>query len=115
MRILDFARDPEKSRLTINHWVSEQTAKKIQELLPEGSIDSSVFLVLTNAIYFKANWFYQFDEKKTSNGQFNLLNGSQLMAPMMHQTEYFDYTEVMDTRRSNSCIETDNCRWQRTA
>lgn len=93
MRILDFAREPEESRLTINNWVSEQTANKIQELLPAGSIDSSVFLVLTNAIYFKAKWFYQFDENKTSDGQFNLLNGGKVMVPMMHQTENFDYAE----------------------
>ncbi|MDD5700683.1 MAG: serpin family protein [Dehalococcoidales bacterium] len=92
MKTLDFARDPEKSRLTINDWVSEQTANKIRELLPEGSINASVFLVLTNAIYFKANWFFQFDEKNTSDGQFNLLNG-QVTVPMMHQTEYFDYAE----------------------
>jgi serpin B len=93
MRTLDFAKEPEKSRLTINDWVSEQTAKKIQEILPEGSIGSSVFLVLTNAIYFKANWSNQFDTRKTNDGQFSLLNGGQVMAPMMHQTEYADYTE----------------------
>jgi serpin B len=93
MRTLDFAKEPEKSRLTINDWVSEQTADKIQDLLPAGSIDPSVFLVLTNAIYFKANWFHMFDEKKTVNGQFSLLDGSKVTVPMMHQTDYFDYTE----------------------
>ena len=93
MRTLDFTREPEKSRLTINNWVSEQTANKIQELLPAGSIDPGIFLVLTNAVYFKANWFHQFDEKKTINGQFNLLNGSKVTVPMMNQTEYFDYAE----------------------
>lgn len=93
MRICDFVKEPEKSRLTINDWVSEQTANKITELLPAGSIDPSVFLVLTNAIYFKSNWFYIFDEKLTKDGQFNLLNGSKVTVPTMHQTEYFDYTE----------------------
>jgi serpin B len=93
MRTLDFAREPEKSRLTINDWVSEQTADKIQDLLPAGSIDPSVFLVLTNAIYFKANWFHMFDEEKTVNGQFSLLDGSKVTVPMMHQTDYFDYAE----------------------
>lgn len=93
MRTLDFTREPEKSRLTINDWVSEQTANKIQELLPAGSIDPGIFLVLTNAVYFKANWFHQFDEIKTLNGQFNLLNGSKATVPMMNQTEYFDYAE----------------------
>jgi len=93
MRILDFAKEPEKSRSTINDWVSEQTANKIQELLPAGSIDPGIFLVLTNAIYFKANWSHQFDEKRTLNGQFNLLDGSKVTVPMMNQTEYFDYAE----------------------
>jgi serpin B len=34
-----------------------------------------------------------FDEKMTKDGQFDLLNGSKVTAPMMHQTEYFDYAE----------------------
>jgi serpin B len=93
MRVLDFVQEPEKSRLTINNWVSEQTEKKIQELLPEGSIISSVFLVLTNAIYFKANWFDQFDVRQTVAGQFILLNGTQVLVPVMHQTEYANYAE----------------------
>ncbi len=93
MRVLDFGKEPEKSRLTINNWVSEQTEKKIQELLPAGSISSSVYLVLTNAIYFKANWFNQFDTRKTANGQFRLLNGTQISVPVMHQTEYENYAE----------------------
>jgi serpin B len=91
MRVLDFAKKPEESRLTINDWVSQQTEKKIQELLPAGSIDPGVFLVLTNAIYFKSNWFYQFDEKMTVDGQFTLLNGSHIAVPLMKQTESFSY------------------------
>ena len=93
LRTLDFEREPDKSRMAINNWVSEQTANKIQELLPAGSINSNIFLVLTNAVYFKANWFHQFDEKMTSNGQFSLLDGSKVTVPMMSQTEYFDYAE----------------------
>jgi serpin B len=93
MRTLDFAGEPEKSRLTINDWVSEQTAGKIQELLPAGSIDPSVFLALTNAIYFKVKWLFQFDEERTAEGQFSLLNGSKVTVPMMHKTDHFDYAE----------------------
>jgi serpin B len=93
MRILDFHKKPEESRLTINDWVSQQTENKIKELLPAGSIDASVFLVLTNAIYFKDNWFYQFDEKMTADGQFTLLNGSRITAPLMKQSQIFSYAE----------------------
>jgi serpin B len=93
MRALDFTKEPEKCRLTINDWVSEQTANKIKELLPAGSIDPSIFLVLTNAVYFKANWFYQFDENNTNDAQYNRLDGRRITIPMMNQTEYFDYAE----------------------
>ncbi len=93
IRTLDFLHAAEDSRLTINKWVSEQTENRIQDLLPKGSIDSLTRLVLTNAVYFKANWFYQFDENNTSNGQFNLLNDNRVTVPMMRQTETFSYTD----------------------
>ncbi len=93
IRTLDFLHAAEDSRLTINKWVSEQTENRIQDLLPKGSIDSLTRLVLTNAVYFKASWFYQFDENNTSNGQFNLLDNNQVTVPMMKQTETFSYTD----------------------
>lgn len=52
---LDFS-NKEKSRLTVNNWVSKKTKEKIKELLPKGSINPDTKLILTNAIYFKANW-----------------------------------------------------------
>lgn len=93
LKTLDFLHATEESRLTINNWVSEQTEKRIQDLLPQGSIMPQTRLVLTNAVYFKANWFYQFDENNTSDGQFNLLSDSKITVPMMKQTEHFNYTD----------------------
>jgi len=43
---LDFSTAPEKSRATINDWVSRQSNGKIKELLPQGSITSLTRLVL---------------------------------------------------------------------
>jgi len=45
--------DPEKARVTINNWISNQTENLIQDTLPEGALDSSTMLVLVNTIYFK--------------------------------------------------------------
>jgi len=56
LRPLDFASSPEESRVTINNWVSEQTEGRIQDLIPQGLIDITTTLVLTNAIYFNAAW-----------------------------------------------------------
>jgi serpin B len=94
LRILDFITETEKSRLTINDWVSDQTEGRIEDLIPPGAIDALTRLVLTNAIYFNAAWAYPFDEKVTANGPFYLLDGEQISVPMMKQTESFNYTEA---------------------
>ena len=93
LRILDFMTETEKSRLTINDWVSDQTEERIEDLIPQGAIDALTRLVLTNAIYFNAAWEHPFDKKMTANGPFYLLDGEQVTVPMMKQTESFGYTE----------------------
>ncbi len=91
LALLDFIAATEASRVAINNWVSEQTAGRIADLIPQGTIDASTRLVLTNAIYFKAAWSQQFDERDTLDKPFNLLDGSQVTVPMMRQTASFGY------------------------
>ena len=93
LRILDFITETEKSRLTINDWVSDQTEGRIEDLIPQGAIGELTRLVLTNAIYFNAAWGYPFHEDMTADGPFYLLDGGQVAVPMMKQTESFGYTE----------------------
>ncbi|HIH36870.1 MAG TPA: serpin family protein [Methanocellales archaeon] len=96
LRILDFMKAPEQSRITINDWVSEQTEDRINDLIPQGAIDELTRLVLTNAIYFNAAWQYPFDEETTSQGDFFLLNGDKVSVPMMRQEESFGYMKGDD-------------------
>jgi serpin B len=93
LRILDFITETEKSRVTINDWISDQTEGRIKDLIPPGAIDALTRLVLTNAIYFNAAWEYPFDDKVTANGLFYLLDGGQVTVPMMRQTESFGYAK----------------------
>jgi len=93
LRPLDFASAPEESRVTINNWVSDQTEGRIEDLIPQGLIDTWTRLVLTNAIYFNAAWQYPFDEDATYDSTFYLLNGDEITVPMMRQTEWFGYGE----------------------
>jgi serpin B len=84
---LDFT-DAESARKTINDWVAQQTNDKIKDLLGEGSIEPHVTkLVLTNAVYFKADWIQPFDKNKTQDGDFHA-NGKTdaIQTPMMHET-----------------------------
>ena len=93
LRILDFASAPEESRITINKWVSDRTEGRIEDLIPQGLIDTLTRLVLTNAIYFNAAWQYPFQEDMTEDGPFYLLDGGEVIVPMMRQAELFGYAE----------------------
>jgi len=93
LRILDFTNAPEESRITINKWVSDQTEGRIEDLIPQGLIDTLTRLVLTNAIYFNAAWQYPFQEDMTEDGPFYLLDGGEVTVPMMRQAELFGYAE----------------------
>eukprot|EP00768_Dysnectes_brevis_P002399 gnl/Dysnectes_brevis/1819_a2088_2006.p1 GENE.gnl/Dysnectes_brevis/1819_a2088_2006~~gnl/Dysnectes_brevis/1819_a2088_2006.p1 ORF type:complete len:387 (-),score=112.63 gnl/Dysnectes_brevis/1819_a2088_2006:139-1299(-) len=53
---LDYRTDPNHAREEINKVVDELTHGLITELLPEGSIDGSTKLVLTNSIHFLGQW-----------------------------------------------------------
>jgi serpin B len=84
MQALDIASDPEAARIAINKWVADRTRDRIEELLKRGVIDEYTVAVLVNAIYFKANWLYQFDPGQTSPEPFHLLDGSTRDVPTMH-------------------------------
>lgn len=93
LRVLDFIKQPDPSRITINDWVAQQTENRIKDLIPAGSINSLTRLVLTNAIYFNAAWAQPFQKSATSQGTFHRLDGSDVSVSMMRQTESFRYSE----------------------
>lgn len=83
MRLVDFENAPESARRQINDWVSDQTRKRIKDIIPPGMIDPTTRLVLANAIYFKATWEHEFDPNETSDQPFTLLDGETVNVPMM--------------------------------
>ena len=83
---LDFIKETEKSRVTINKWVEDQTKNKIKDLIPRGSITYDTRLVLTNAIYFKGEWVLQFDKKKTREADFKVSPEKTVKVQMMGLT-----------------------------
>lgn len=93
MRIVDYVEDTEGSRLAINEWVSDQTRDRIPDLVPRGAVTTDTRLVLTNAIYLKAQWALPFEEALTSDRPFHRLDGSsvdvatmQLSSRLRHAT-----------------------------
>ena len=83
VRLVDYIADAESARRAINGWVSEQTERRIPELLGDGAVDTATRLVLVNAIYLKASWLRQFQKAFTMTGPFHRLDGSTVDVPMM--------------------------------
>ena len=83
LRLVDFRTQAEPARQAINLWVSDQTEKRIPELLAKGDVDTLTRLVLVNAIYLKAAWLTPFAPELTKPGLFTRLDGSTTNVPMM--------------------------------
>lgn len=77
---------------TINAWVEENTNGRIDQIVDD-PINPSYVMFLINAIYFKGDWTYRFDEDLTEDALFTLPDGSQKTCRMMAQRgRYWHYT-----------------------
>src|SRR5215471_13819809 len=106
---MNFEQNAEGARLTINQWVTHETKRKINDLVPAGSITPDTLLIVTNAIYFNAEWHDPFEERLTRKADFivasadsgrdalGLTRGSfqgvKVSVPFMRQQDTFAYME----------------------
>jgi serpin B len=90
---LDFARDPDAARTTINGWVEQQTERKIKDLIQKSDLTPATLLVLTNAIYMKADWVVKFEKQATADAPFFAPGGREIKVPTMHRTDRYGYGE----------------------
>jgi serpin B len=90
LQLVDFKRDSEDARQTINTWTEKQTRGRITDLLPEKSIDDLTRLILVNALYFKAAWLQPFEPGRTRDEDFAAPDRS-IRAKMMRQLATLPY------------------------
>jgi serpin B len=69
---VDFIANADDVARRINAWVNEQTAGRIQNLIPPGLLTKYTRLVLVNALYFKAAWQDAFRKELTSPQPFHV-------------------------------------------
>ena len=86
--------EPEKSADKINDWVTEKTEDKIHNLVSPKNITPDTKLIITNAVYFKAEWLHPFEHESTREEDFNPFVGTPIKAQMMHQQAHFKYLTV---------------------
>jgi serpin B len=95
-QLVDFIKYPDSCRRTINDWTETQTHRRIRDLLSPTAITPNTRLILTNAIYFKANWDKGFDKHETRDDDFHVAGGGTVKKPLMHQTDEFGYATAAD-------------------
>jgi serpin B len=91
--LADFVRQFEAERVRINGWVSDETQKKINDLIQPGGIDDATRMVLVNAVHLKLPWETPFELSMTRPGEFVRTDGSKVTASYMKETESVPYFE----------------------
>lgn len=91
-RELDFSK--KEAVDIINGWIYNNTNQKIEKVIDQ--IDPAVVMYLINALYFKGDWKYQFEEKNTIKSDFTTHPGTKMKAlvtDFMVQKRTFRYYE----------------------
>lgn len=89
----------------INDWVTKTTKGAIKKFL-SSPISPSTALVALNALSFRGDWLYKFDEQETQkNSLFQLTNGQNVRVSMMVGKLPIAFGEINDGRLKASIIE----------
>jgi serpin B len=87
VRTLDFT-NPESVAI-INGWIADKTNDLIKDMLDQISSDAIMYLI--NAIYFKGDWLYVFDEEDNLQMPFYKADGTTTEVTFMRQKTNLNY------------------------
>lgn len=79
---MDFTKSEEAAN-EINEWIANKTNNKIKDLISPSLLNELTRIILVNAIYFKGNWLYPFNEKLTQKDDFEMRDGTTVQIDMM--------------------------------
>lgn len=91
---VDFARAPDAAARAINGWVLDETRGRISEIVKADQFDDSTAAVLTNAVYFKADWQAPFE--RSAAGTFTMGNGDKKPVHLMERVAPMQYRETSE-------------------
>lgn len=89
----DFKNNPTIAAQSINSWVSDKTAGRIQNIISSSDISDQTRAILANTVMFDAEWLYKFDKSQTRKGVFYNSHNSIDSAYFMNQVKNFKYYE----------------------
>jgi len=105
---VDFVKNSEGVRTTINSDVAKHTNDLIKDLLAPGILNPMTSMVLVNAVYFKGDWKNQFNDSNTMDDEFTTLDGSKVQTPMMNGRKKVDLGYHDDIKARSISMDYEN-------
>jgi serpin B len=78
----------------VNSAIERITNGLIRNMIDESLVSSDTSFILTNAIYFKASWYLNFEEIATTEAPFSLFSGAQKIIRLMSHKKSHRYLET---------------------
>lgn len=91
---VDFGGDPQGSADRINGWVAKETRERIAKIVDASGFNVYTAAVLTNAVWFKADWTVPFEDGSTR--EFTRGDGSKIDIYMMERLAPMQYRETRE-------------------
>lgn len=92
----DFKKDPTGSANKINNWAADATKQKITKVVTANSFQNNVSMLMAQALYFKGDWLYTFQESSTIKDTFFNADGTEVQFSFMRQTKELPVFEAAD-------------------
>ncbi len=86
---VDYRRNPDGARKTINRWVEEKTEDRIKNLLAKPNVTDETRSILINTIYMNADWRVPFTMAATTDEDFRRLDGRKIETSMMRNVGHY--------------------------
>jgi serpin B len=81
---VDFSGTPEQACRAINAWTESRTGGKITGTLRPADLPADTRLILTNALYLRANWTERFRRELTHQDAYHVASGETVRVDMMN-------------------------------
>jgi serpin B len=97
LKPMDFS-DPRGASIAINRWVVANTEGQIHDIVLPAMFSGDTGVVLTNAVYFRADWSQDFDPTATKPRVFHRRPLDDVQASMMQMVGSFEINQADDAK-----------------
>ena len=106
---LDFARNPDLSRIILDSWLSD--GKESPLGLPESAISSATSFMMVSGTTFEAKWAIEFADRYPGgfvlpDGKTKMVDMMEVTYPMQHIVSCVDYPQYEDCEPNKGGVST---------